>query len=231
VILLIRLRGVVQFAACSLFLIALPAGCLQHQLEFTTSRTLNTLPDIHYQQVMDNLAAVASNPGRLPYLAVAGQGAVQVTDNGSSTLSLSIPLTAASPDLLGIGVTRNVTGTWSLGTITSPDKIRGMQAIYQRALAGAAHGDPAFRWLNSGAKRDVPPGASYVGRFGDVAVWVMPEGIAGLSELALAVLDVATREDSPMPPGSSARDWPRGNVPRRNFQLPATGPVFTPGAG
>ena len=38
------------------------SGCLHHQLELTTRRALNTLPDLHYQQVMDNLAAIAANP-------------------------------------------------------------------------------------------------------------------------------------------------------------------------
>ena len=57
----------------------------------------------------------------------------------------------------------------------------------------------------------------------------MPEGVAGLSELTLAILDIATREDDVSAPESSGTRERRGVVPRRNFQLPATGPVFTPG--
>ena len=71
----------------SILVLGLAPGCMSQQLQFTTRRTVNALPDLQYQQVIDNLAKIASNPGFLPYLAVAGQGSVQVTDNGSSTLA------------------------------------------------------------------------------------------------------------------------------------------------
>ena len=148
------------------------SGCLHHQLELTTRRALNTLPDLHYQQVMDNLAAIAANPAYLPYLAVVGQGAVQVTDNGTTTLGLVSPVSLMKPDAFGFNSSRNVTGTWSLGTITSPDKIRAMQAVYQRAVAGSAQREPAHIWLNVGGKRVVPstaactPVATEMSRYG-----------------------------------------------------------------
>jgi hypothetical protein len=224
-------RGLFRLWLSAMLFVGAAAGCLHRQLEFTARRTLNTLPDLQYQQVMDNLAAVASNPARLPYLAVAGQGAIQVTDNGTTTLGLSIPINSSTSDGLGFGASRNVTGTWSLGTITSPDKIRAMQALYQRAVAGSAQRDLAYVWLNVGGKRDVPADSSYAGRYGNVSVWVMGDGIAGLSDLTLAILDIATREDTAPPASPPGHGWQRGTVPRRNFQLPATGPVFTPGAG
>jgi hypothetical protein len=214
---------------CSVLILGFAAGCLHRQLEFTTHRNLSTLPDLHYQQVMDNLAAVASNPARLPYLAVVGQGAVQVTDNATTTLGLPNPINLLKPEGLGFGGTRNVTGTWSLGTITSPDKIRAMQAVYQRAVAGSARRERAHLWLNVGGKRDIPSEASHAGRHGNVSVWVMPDGVAGLSELTLAILDIATREDDAPTPESPGPGIRQGGVQRRNFQLPATGPVFTPG--
>ena len=63
---------------------------MHEQLQFIAGRTANTLPDLQYQQVMDNLAMIAANPGFLPYLAVAGQGSIQVTDGGTSSLSLNL---------------------------------------------------------------------------------------------------------------------------------------------
>ena len=62
-------------------------------------------------------------------------------------------------------------------------------------------------------------------------MWVMPEEIAGLSELTLAILDVATRQDDSPGSDTSKAGPHRGLVPRRNFQVPASGPVFTPGVG
>ena len=213
--------------------LGLVSGCMSQQLRFTARRTVNALPDLQYQQVIDNLAKMASNPGFLPYLAVAGQGSVQVTDNGSSTLGLNMSPAAFGPGSLNFGTSRNVTGTWSLGTITSPEKIRGMQAVYRRALRGRAAGDPALGWLNVGRRGDVPKQVSYVGHFEDVFVWVTSEGIEGLSDLTLAIMDVATREDSGdalVADGGRQRgnSGPPG-VSRRNFQVPPVGPLFTPG--
>ena len=69
--------------------LGLASGCMNQQLRFATRRTVNTLPDLQYQQVIDNLATIAANPGFLPYLAVAGQGSIQVTDNRNSSLGLN----------------------------------------------------------------------------------------------------------------------------------------------
>jgi len=56
---------------------------MNQQLQVTARRTISGLPDLQYQQVIDNLAAIAPNPGFLPYLAVVGQGSIQVTENGN----------------------------------------------------------------------------------------------------------------------------------------------------
>src|ERR1700677_1724648 len=81
----------------ALLMLSLAPGCMSQQLQFTTRRTVSGLPDLHYQQVIDNLAKIASNPGFLPSLAVAGQGSVQVTDNGSSLLALKVPSNVFAP--------------------------------------------------------------------------------------------------------------------------------------
>jgi hypothetical protein len=206
---------------------------MSQQLQFTTLRTVNALPDLQYQQVVDNLARIASNPGFLPYLAVAGEGSVQVTDNGSSALCLNLVSQLLGPGALSFGASRNVTGTWSLGTITSPEKIRYMQSAYLRVLRGSAVGDPAFGWLKVGNRSEVPKQAAFISHFNTVYVWVMPEGIEGLSDLTLAIVDIATSDDVTGTPDANDAHHrgiagPQG-VPRRNFQVPPVGPVFTPG--
>lgn len=218
---------------CAIAFLGLASGCMSQQLRYTTRQTVSSLPDLQYQQVMDNLAKLAANPGVLPYLAVVGQGSVQVTDNGSSIVGINSPANLLAPTSVSLGATRNITGTWSLGTITSPEKIRSMQTVYLRAITGRAAGDPAFGWLKVGAQADVPQQAAYVGQFQDVFAWVMPDGMEGLSDLTLAIMDVATREDTggePVKDGAPVRATPGvPGVSRRNFQVPPTGPVFTPG--
>jgi hypothetical protein len=217
----------------ALLALASVPGCMSQQLRATARRTVNALPDLQYQQVIDNLAKIVANPGFLPYLAIAGQGSVQVTDNGSSMLGLNTVSNVPVPGTLSMGTSRNVTGTWSLGTVTSPEKIRSMQAIYLRAVRGRAAGDPAIGWLKVGGRGDVPRQVSYAGHFEDVFVWVMPEGIEGLSDLTLAIMDIATSEDSGgahVATGGPVRGMgPPAGVTRRNFQVAPTGPVFTPG--
>jgi hypothetical protein len=144
-------------------------------------------------------------------------------------LGLTVPMLSGKPYGINIATTRNVTGTWSLGTITNPDKIRAMQAAYQRVVAGSARREPAHLWLRVGGKHDIPRGARYSGQHSDVSVWVMPEDVGGLSELTLAILDIATSEDGGVTPASPDQGGRQRSVPRRNFQVPATGPVFTPG--
>ncbi len=224
--------------AWSLVLVALGlgslAGCMHDQLRYTARRTSRTLPDLQYQQVIDNLALIAANPGYLPYLAVVGQGAVQVTDSGNSSLSLTMAPRTFTSTILGFAATRNVTGTWSVGTVTSPEKLRQMQLIYRQAAGRALAGDPSEAWLHVGCRRDVPRDAVYVGRHGKVFVWVDQEGIDGLSGLTLRIMDVATREDTPAPAphalyGGERPEALPSAVPRRNFQVPPTGPIYTPG--
>ena len=132
-----------------------------------------------------------------------------------------------------LGASRNVTGTWSLGTITSPEKIRSMQAVYLRAIRGRAAGDPAFGWLKIGGKGDVPRQASYVGRF-ERRIRL---GHAGRDRGAFR-LDPGDHghRHQRRRRGALWRDGgsPRGmagptGVSRRNFQVPPVGPVFTPG--
>jgi hypothetical protein len=215
-------------------LLGLASGCMNQQLRFATARTTSTLPDLHYQQVMDNLARIAANPGFLPYLAVAGQGSIQVTSSGNAAFPTSSAPGASAWWLPSVSASQNVTGTWNLGTITSPEKIREMQLVYQNAIRTSALGSPSCGWLHAGTKRDVPSNACYVSHHGTVHVWVMPEEISALSELALTILDIATREDVVPGPSQPGQPW-RGavgppSVPRRNFQVPPAGPVFTPGA-
>ena len=85
-------------------------------------------------------------------------------------------------------------------------------------------------WLKIGHKADVPRQATFVGRFDDIYVWVMPEGVHGLSELSLAIMDIATTEDDASLAAAGehsvrSKSGP-SSVPRRNFQVPPVGPVF-----
>jgi len=76
-------RGPSRLSAWCMMILGVTWGCMNQQLQVTARRTISGLPDLQYQQVIDNLAAIAPNPGFLPYLAVVGQGSIQVTENGN----------------------------------------------------------------------------------------------------------------------------------------------------
>ena len=63
----------------------------------------------------------------------------------------------------------------------------------------------------------------------------MPDKIEGLSDLTLAILDIATREDALNHSGEDGGSSPHtvtepaGSIRRRTFRFPPVGPVFTPG--
>jgi hypothetical protein len=49
-----------------------------------------------------------------------------------------------------------------------------------------------MRWYCVGRKHDVPKEASYVAHYRDVYVWVMPQGLEGLTLFTMTVIDLAT---------------------------------------
>ena len=56
-------------------------------------------------------------------------------------------------------------------------------------------------WYHGGRKHDVPKDACYVAHYKDVYVWVSPEGVDGLTEFTLSVLEMASAIH-PAPPVS-----------------------------
>jgi hypothetical protein len=47
-------------------------------------------------------------------------------------------------------------------------------------------------WFHAGCKKDVPTNACYVGRYGDTCVWVLADGVEGLTRFTMTVIDLAT---------------------------------------
>jgi hypothetical protein len=47
-------------------------------------------------------------------------------------------------------------------------------------------------WYHVGCKKDVPKNAAYVSNYRDVYVWVMPDGVEGLTNFTLSVLEMAS---------------------------------------
>ena len=71
------MRAAVLLIALSI----LAGGCRTHlSLRDNTLATTETLTDLNYQQVMDNLARFVANPAVMPSLAIVNAGTVNVAD-------------------------------------------------------------------------------------------------------------------------------------------------------
>ena len=55
-------------------------------------------------------------------------------------------------------------------------------------------GEVPLGWFGVGTKKDVPKGACHVGHHGATYVWVMPEGVGGLTRFTLLVLSIVKLE-------------------------------------
>ena len=71
-------------------------GCTTGRLRQRTVNQGGSLPELQYQQVLDNLAQFATNPSALPWHVNLREGTTQITDS----ISVARPSTSAHP-LLG----------------------------------------------------------------------------------------------------------------------------------
>ena len=120
------------------------AGCTAHRLQINTIRQAQTVTDLEYQQILDNLAMFSLNPAALPSLVTLKTGASQVGDTGSAgflgtsglingTVSNGFFTTfGSSPTLTG---TRTIVDQWGSAPVTDDNN-----------LLLSAQGLPMRRW-------------------------------------------------------------------------------------
>jgi len=191
-------------------------GCTHCQLSRSTVRQAGTITDLHYKQVLSNLATSQCNPDLLPHFAVVGTGGTSVSDQATANVELEWDARTITRELLGLGASREVQEQWTLAPVVNPDKLRAIRCLFQLVVLGQATDREADKllksflgegymewvqrdWYGVGGCKDVPKGACYVAHFGHKYVWVMPDGIEGLSRLTLVVLNVATLDPTPPP--------------------------------
>ncbi|MHC5541052.1 hypothetical protein ACYOEI_22755, partial [Singulisphaera rosea] len=88
-------------------------------------RTINqasTLPDLQYQQVLDNLAQFTVNPATLPWHVNLKEGTSQITDSlsGGALVDLGPPV-STQPQLFG---SRTVVAQWGMEPVIDAAELR-----------------------------------------------------------------------------------------------------------
>ena len=123
------------------------SGCTHIALQKDTVRTTNTLADLQFQQVLDNLARFQHDPDTIPSFAVTTAGTVSILDTTgagvsptySPTLTNALQGGGALPILsllFPLTASRAVTENWSLTPITDADNLRRLRCAYRLLVMG-----------------------------------------------------------------------------------------------
>lgn len=117
-------------------------GCEAVRLQQRTMHQASTLPELQYQQVLNNLALFADNPAGLPWHVNFREGTTQVTDSGSAGAAVDLgPPTETLPQLFG---SRTVVVQWGMTPVIDATELRLLRFAYRRALGLSEMPGPEF---------------------------------------------------------------------------------------
>jgi hypothetical protein len=136
-------------AVLLLGLLSTLGGCTHIALRKDTVRTTDTLTELQFQQVLDNVARFHCNPDTVPSFAVTTAGIVSVQDQKtagvsptwSPTLTFHQQGGGALPILsllFPLSCQRTVAENWSLTPITDADNLRRLRCAYRLLVMGEA---------------------------------------------------------------------------------------------
>ena len=202
-------------------LAVLACGCTHDELRRDTNNVEKTMADLRFQGILNNLAMMAHNPASLPNPIAVTTGFAQASDSGGGKGNAVFnPHGLMTWQFGDASLSRQVTEQWALQPLHKPDKLRMMRCAFQVLLGSplATCDDPgcgpdcyqrlhAFfatedatpdltcaiprGWYSVGRACDVPKNACFSAYYGDTYVWVMPDGIDGLSRFTLSILRIA----------------------------------------
>lgn len=110
-------------------------GCAHHQLRRNTVKQADTVADIHTQQVLDNLAKFAHNPGALPHFSYPQGGSSSVNDNVGGSSGFNFSPAQLMGWNFGINGQRTSNEAFTMVPINDPRKLELMRCAYQKAVA------------------------------------------------------------------------------------------------
>jgi hypothetical protein len=141
IIAFVNRRGIVAVVPVILIILN---GCQARQLENHALRQASTLSDLQYRQVMNNLAAMASNSSALPYFSAAQAGHTTIVVNPSVNNVVSWDLITAAGALFNktlfdkgsvtAAYSQQNNETWDTSSSLDPLQLYMMQGLYRRAL-------------------------------------------------------------------------------------------------
>jgi len=131
------------------------AGCTEQALRGDTRQATDTLTELNFQQVLDNVARFEENPDTVPSFAVASSGTVSITDQAGAGASPTYSPTLTNMQqgggalpilsiLFPFSVQRSVTENWSLTPVNNADCLRRLRCAFRLLAMGDATPNAAF---------------------------------------------------------------------------------------
>jgi len=131
------------------------AGCMTTQLRNRMNEQASTIPDVYYQQVLNNLAMIVAEPAKMPYFSDPQTALVQITQTANVSYGINWDLITTAPtgvltlfnryllDKQSATLTGGQTdrGQWAALTSNDPDKLFTMRAVYRKAAGTATSED------------------------------------------------------------------------------------------
>jgi hypothetical protein len=131
----LRIVGIAIALACS-------TGCTAARLRQRTIHQASTLPELQYQQVLENLARFAENPATLPWHVNLREGTTQITDSATGGALVDLgPPAVTQPQIFG---SRTVVAQWGMAPVIDPTELRLLRIAYRRAHGLNEMPDPAL---------------------------------------------------------------------------------------
>ena len=117
-------------------------GCTSARLRQRTIFQGSSLPELQYQQVLNNLAQLADNPSALPWHVNLREGTTQLTDSVSGGALVDLgPPAATQPQIFG---SRTVVEQWGMSPVIDPIELRLLRIAYRRAYGSPEMPTPEF---------------------------------------------------------------------------------------
>jgi len=206
----------------ALGVLATATGCTSMSLERHALSQIQSSGEYRYKATLDCLATVAANANALPSFSLLSTGSAKVTDTAtvSSATSWTRSLGSFSTEGLGVIASRNPNELWTVDPSAEYPQLAALRSACQWVLYGAERANLDFPgildspvnnpmpghhfgvadrlqqlpcgWLHVGRMTDVPLAACYKAHRGNTWVWVNSEGMKGLADFTLVLLDVAT---------------------------------------
>src|SRR3954452_12085277 len=101
--------------------VACSTGCTTGRLRQRTINQGSTLPELQYQQVLDNLALFAKHPGSLPWHVTFREGTTQITDSLSGGALVDVTDASFLPQLFG---SRTAVAQWGMSPVVDATELR-----------------------------------------------------------------------------------------------------------